>query len=88
MCVPALPQLTAKWNKSQFHLAQVAEGMQDRLGNDLFYIVILRLRPGSVVGDLLFAVPKEEAVDVNDIQTSLNDVLRSKFGNENEVQGK
>lgn len=62
--------------------------MQDRLGNDLFYIVILRLRPGSVVGDLLFAVPKEEAVDVNDIQTSLNDVLRSKFGNENEVQGK
>ncbi|NWQ99514.1 UROL1 protein, partial [Paradoxornis webbianus] len=67
---------------------EVAEGMQERLGNDHFYIVILGFRPGSVVADFLFVLLKEEATDVNDVQTYLSEVVRSKFGNQTEVQGK
>lgn len=88
VCAPALPQLTDKWNKSQFHLAQIAEGMQERLGNDHFYIEILRFRSGSVVAEFLFVLLEEEAMDVNDVQNYLNEVARSKFGNQVEVKGK
>ncbi|NWZ64705.1 UROL1 protein, partial [Acrocephalus arundinaceus] len=66
----------------------VAEGMQAKLGNDHFNIVMLGFRPGSVIADFLFLLPKEEPVDVNDIQTYLSEVFRSKFGNQAEVLGK
>ncbi|NXX29038.1 UROL1 protein, partial [Nicator chloris] len=66
----------------------VVEGMQAKLGNDHFDVVLLGFRPGSVVADFLFLLPKEEAMDVNDIQTYLSEVFRNKFGNQTEVQGK
>ncbi|NXR56199.1 UROL1 protein, partial [Hippolais icterina] len=66
----------------------VAEGMQAKLGNDHFNIVMLGFRPGSVIADFLFLLPKEEPMDVNDIQTYLSEVFRSKFGNQAEVLGK
>ncbi|NXP41183.1 UROL1 protein, partial [Leiothrix lutea] len=65
----------------------IAEGMQEKLGNDHFYIVILGFRPGSVVADFLFVL-LEEARDVNDVQTYLNEVVRSKFGDQAELKGK
>lgn len=88
VCAPALPQLTDRWNKSQFHLTQIAEGMQERLGNDHFYIVILGFRPGSVIADFVFVLLKEEATDVRNVSDYLREVVMSKFGNETEVQGK
>ncbi|NXI25345.1 UROL1 protein, partial [Sterrhoptilus dennistouni] len=66
----------------------IAEGMQEKLGNDHFDLVILGFRSGSVVADFVFVLLKEEATDVCDVQTYLSDVVRSKFGNEIEVQGK
>ncbi|NXY35837.1 UROL1 protein, partial [Pomatorhinus ruficollis] len=66
----------------------VAEGMQERLGNDHFYIVILGFRPGSVVAEFLFVLLKEEAMGVNNVQTYLSEVVRSKFGNQTAVQCK
>ncbi|NWT57293.1 UROL1 protein, partial [Erythrocercus mccallii] len=66
----------------------VAEGMQAKLGNDLFNIVILGFRPGSVIADFLFVLLKGEGMDVNDIQNYLSDVVSSKFGNQTVVQGK
>lgn len=88
MCAPALPQLTDRWNKSQFHLTQIAEGMQEKLGNDHFYIAILGFRPGSVVADFVFVLLKEEATDVHDVPDYLSQVVMNKFENEAEVQGK
>lgn len=88
VCVPALPQLTDKWNKYQFHLAQVLEAMHSELGNNHSDIFMLGFRNGSVFADFLFLLPKEEAMDVGDIQTRLSSVLRSKFGNKSKVQSK
>ncbi|NWU40171.1 UROL1 protein, partial [Hylia prasina] len=67
---------------------EVAEGMQDKLGNDHFSIVLLGFRPGSVVADFLFVLLKQEAMNVNDIQTYLSEVFGNKFGNQAVVQGK
>ncbi|NXT60336.1 UROL1 protein, partial [Chaetops frenatus] len=64
----------------------VVEGMRAGLGNDHFDIIVLGFRPGSVVADFLSLLPKEAAVDVDDIQTLLNKVLSSKFGNQTEVE--
>ncbi|NXO21243.1 UROL1 protein, partial [Cisticola juncidis] len=66
----------------------VVEGMQAQLGNDHFDVVMLGFRNGSVIADFLFLLPQEEAMDVNEVQSHLRDVFRSKFGNEAEVQGK
>ncbi|NXO44080.1 UROL1 protein, partial [Locustella ochotensis] len=66
----------------------VAEGMQAKLGNDHFNVVILGFRPGSVIADFLLLLSKEEAVDVNEIQTYLSEVFRGKFGNQTKVEGK
>lgn len=85
VCIPALPQLTDKWNKYQFHLAQVVGGMRAELNNDRFDIVVLGFRPGSVVVDFLSLLPKEEPVDVDFIQTSLSKILRNTFGNQTAV---
>ncbi|NXQ52709.1 UROL1 protein, partial [Anthoscopus minutus] len=57
--------------------------------NGHFSIVMLGFRPGSVVADFLFLLPKEEAMAVDDIQTHLRKALRNKFGLfRTEVQGK
>ncbi|NXM11187.1 UROL1 protein, partial [Ploceus nigricollis] len=66
----------------------VVEAMHAELGNNHSDILVLGFRPGSVVVDFLFLLPKEEAMDVGDIQTHLNKVLRSKFGSQIEVQSK
>ncbi|XP_014111134.1 PREDICTED: uncharacterized protein LOC106628354 isoform X1 [Pseudopodoces humilis] len=59
----------------------VVEGMHAELPqwNDTFNIVMLDFRPGSVVANFLFLLPKE-ATDVGNIQTHLKKVLRNKFG--------
>uniref|UniRef100_A0A803W4C3 Uromodulin like 1 n=1 Tax=Ficedula albicollis TaxID=59894 RepID=A0A803W4C3_FICAL len=64
----------------------VVGAMNAELGNDHSDIVVLGFRPGSVITDFLFLLPKEDAVDVDDIQAQLNRVLRSKFGSNTEVQ--
>ncbi|NXM61299.1 UROL1 protein, partial [Illadopsis cleaveri] len=66
----------------------VAEGMQERLGNDHFYIGILGFRPDNMTADFLFVLLKGEARDVNDVQTYLSEVVRSKLGGQTEVKGK
>ncbi|XP_059696065.1 mucin-2-like isoform X2 [Haemorhous mexicanus] len=66
--------------------AEVVEAMHAELGNAHSDILVLGLRPGSVIADFLFLLPKEEARDVGDIQTRLSNVLRSKFGSQSEVQ--
>ncbi|NWS28906.1 UROL1 protein, partial [Polioptila caerulea] len=63
----------------------VVEGMEAKLGNDRSDIVVLAFRPGSVVADVLFLLPKEEAVDVGDIQTLLSEVISNRFGSQAEV---
>lgn len=88
VCIPALPLLTDKWNKYQFHLAQVVGAMSAELGNDHSDVVVVGFSPGSVRADFLFLLPKEEATDVDGIQAQLRRVLRSKFGNQTEVQCK
>ncbi|NXA75800.1 UROL1 protein, partial [Thryothorus ludovicianus] len=64
---------------------EVVEGMQAKLGSDHLDVVVLALRPGSVVADVLFLLPKEETVDVGDIQTLLSEVVMNKFGNQTET---
>ncbi|XP_063249208.1 mucin-5AC-like isoform X2 [Prinia subflava] len=64
----------------------VVEGMQAKLGNDRFNVLLLGFRNGSVIADFLFLLPQEEAMDVNDVQTYLREVFWSKFGNEAEVK--
>ncbi|NXR94348.1 UROL1 protein, partial [Hypocryptadius cinnamomeus] len=66
----------------------VLEAMHAELGNDHSDIFVLGFRPGSVITDFLFLLPKEEAMDVDDVQTHLSNVLRSKFGSQSEVQSK
>ncbi|NWU01034.1 UROL1 protein, partial [Urocynchramus pylzowi] len=66
----------------------VVEAMHAELGNDHSDIFVLGFRPGSVIADFLFLLPKEEAMDVNDIQTHMSNVLKSKFGSQSEVQSK
>ncbi|NWZ02095.1 UROL1 protein, partial [Loxia curvirostra] len=68
--------------------AEVVEAMHAELGNTHSDILVLGLRPGSVIADFLFLLPKEEARDVGDIKTHLSNVLRSKFGSQSEVQSK
>ncbi|XP_030918006.1 uncharacterized protein PB18E9.04c-like [Geospiza fortis] len=65
---------------------EVLEAMHAELGNNHSDIFILGFRPGSVIADFLFLLPKEEAMDVGDIQTRLSNVLRSKFGSQSQVQ--
>ncbi|NWI39380.1 UROL1 protein, partial [Picathartes gymnocephalus] len=65
---------------------EVVEGMRAGLGNDRFDIVVLGFRPGSVAVNFLSLLPKEAAVDVDDIQTLMSKVLSSKFGNQTEVK--
>lgn len=62
--------------------------MHSELGNNHSNIFILGFRNGSVFADFLFLLPKEEAMDVGDIETRLSNVLRSKFGNKSKVQSK
>ncbi|NXQ37873.1 MUA3 protein, partial [Catharus fuscescens] len=66
----------------------VVVAMSAELGNDHSEVVVLGFRPGSVVADFLFLLPKEEATDVDGIQAQLSRVLNSKFGNEAAVQCK
>ncbi|NWT71362.1 UROL1 protein, partial [Prunella himalayana] len=73
---------------SESFRTDVVEAMHAELGNDHSDILVLGFRPGSVITDFLFLLPKEEAMDVDDIQTHLSNVLRSKFGNNSEVQSK
>ncbi|NXE02044.1 UROL1 protein, partial [Chaetorhynchus papuensis] len=63
----------------------VVGGMRAELNSDLFDILVLGFRPGSVVVDFLSLLPKEEPVDVEFIQASLNKIVRSKFGDHTEV---
>ncbi|XP_014736145.1 PREDICTED: uncharacterized protein LOC106855755 [Sturnus vulgaris] len=64
----------------------VVGAMSAELGNNHSDIVVLGLRPGSVIADFLFLVPKEDAMNVDVIQDQLSKVLRSKFGDRTEVQ--
>ncbi|NWX61211.1 UROL1 protein, partial [Promerops cafer] len=66
----------------------VVKAMNAELGSNHSDIFVLGFEPGSVVAYFLFLLPKEEAMDVNDVQTRLRDVLRSKFGNQIDVQCK
>ncbi|NXO69582.1 UROL1 protein, partial [Phainopepla nitens] len=68
--------------------SEVLEGMNAKLGNEHSDILMLGFRPGSVVADFLFLLPKEEARDVGDMQTLLSEVITSKFGNQTELQCK
>ncbi|CAN8196966.1 unnamed protein product [Coccothraustes coccothraustes] len=71
---------------SEILKADVVKAMDAELGNSHSDILVLGFRPGSVIADFLFLLPKEEARDVDDIQTRLSNVLRNKFGNQIEVQ--
>ncbi|NXT97407.1 UROL1 protein, partial [Buphagus erythrorhynchus] len=66
----------------------VVEAMSTELGNNHSDIFVLGFRPGSVIADFLFLLPKEDAMDVDRIQAQLSEVLRSKFGRHIEVQCK
>ncbi|NXI08699.1 UROL1 protein, partial [Irena cyanogastra] len=75
-------------NMSESFKRDVVEAMRAELGNDRSDVFVLAFRPGSVIADFLFLLPKEEAMDVGDVQTHLSNVLRSKFGSQTEVQCK
>lgn len=60
--------------------------MRAELENDHFDIFVLGFRPGSVIADFLSLLPKEAAVDVEDIKIHLSTVLRNKFGDKAEVK--
>ncbi|XP_068035709.1 uncharacterized protein [Anomalospiza imberbis] len=64
----------------------VVAAMHAELGNDHSNIFVLGFRPGSVIVDFLFLLPKEKATDVDYIQTHLNNVLRRMYGSQSEVQ--
>ncbi|KAI1241480.1 hypothetical protein IHE44_0004953 [Lamprotornis superbus] len=64
----------------------VVGAMSAELGNNHSDIDVLGFRPGSVIADFLFLLPKEDAMDVDGIQAQLSKVLRSKFGNDTKVQ--
>ncbi|XP_039585360.1 uncharacterized protein LOC120511849 isoform X2 [Passer montanus] len=72
--------------RSESFKAKVVKAMHAELGNDHSDIFVLDFRPGSVIADFLFLLPKEEATDVGDIQTRLSNVLRREFGSQIEVQ--
>ncbi|NWV30949.1 UROL1 protein, partial [Grantiella picta] len=67
-------------NMSERIKTEVVAAMRVALDNDGFDIMVLGFRPGSVVADFLSLLPKEEPVDVNDVQSQLSKILRSKFG--------
>ncbi|XP_074392318.1 uncharacterized protein LOC113459511 [Zonotrichia albicollis] len=73
-------------NMSKRLKTEVLEAMNAELGNNHSDIFILGFRSGSVIADFLFLLPKEEAMDVGDIQTRLSNVLTSKFGSQSEVE--
>ncbi|XP_059323035.1 mucin-5AC-like isoform X2 [Ammospiza nelsoni] len=73
-------------NMSKRLKTEVLEAMHAELGNNHSDIFILGFRSGSVIADFLFLLPKEEAMDVGDIQTRLSNVLTSKFGSKSEVE--
>ncbi|NXH60157.1 UROL1 protein, partial [Rhabdornis inornatus] len=66
----------------------VVGAMSAALGNNHSDIFVLGFRPGSVIADFLFLLPKEDAMDVGGIQAQLSKVLMSKFGSQPEVQCK
>ncbi|XP_027544972.1 uncharacterized protein LOC113970337 [Neopelma chrysocephalum] len=63
----------------------VVTEMRLQLKDEHFDIIVLGFRPGSVIADFISLLPKEEPVDVNVIQTHLSQILKSKFGDETEV---
>ncbi|XP_053825239.1 uncharacterized protein LOC128802709 [Vidua macroura] len=65
---------------------EVVAAMHAELGNNHSDVFVLGFRPGSVIVDFLFLLPKEKAMDVDYIQTHLSNVLRSKYGSQSEVQ--
>ncbi|XP_030141435.4 uncharacterized protein [Taeniopygia guttata] len=71
---------------SESFKAKVVAEMNTKLGNNHSDIFVLGFRSGSVIVDFLFLLPKEEAMDVDAIQTHLRNVLKSKFGSQSEVQ--
>ncbi|NWS81147.1 UROL1 protein, partial [Toxostoma redivivum] len=73
---------------SEMIRTDVVAAMSAELGNNHSDIFVLGFRPGSVIADFLFLLPKEDAMDVDDIQAQLRKVLKSKFGSQIEVQCK
>ncbi|NWU21016.1 UROL1 protein, partial [Dyaphorophyia castanea] len=63
----------------------VVGAMRAELNDDRFDLMVLGFRPGSILVDFLALLPKDEPVDVGFIQTSLNKILRNKFGDQIEV---
>lgn len=59
--------------------------MRIKLEDDHFDIFILGFRPGSVVADFISLVQKQEPIDENVMQAHLQEILKSKFGDQTEV---
>ncbi|NWS01800.1 UROL1 protein, partial [Motacilla alba] len=75
-------------NMSESLKRDVVEAMNAELGHDHSDIFVLGFRPGCVIADFLFLLPKEEAMDVDNIQAHLRKVLGSRFGSQSTVQSK
>ncbi|XP_014793478.1 PREDICTED: cell wall protein DAN4-like isoform X2 [Calidris pugnax] len=64
---------------------EVVREMRIKLEDDHFDIIVLGFRPGSVIAYFISLLQNQEPIDVNIFQAHLNQVLRSKFGDQTEV---
>ncbi|XP_065600106.1 uncharacterized protein LOC136053297 [Cyrtonyx montezumae] len=65
---------------------EIVKEMRIKLKDDHFDIMVLGFRPGSVIVDFISVLQKQEPVDVNVIQEYLSQILKSKFGDQTELE--
>ncbi|PKU35447.1 cell wall protein dan4-like isoform x3 [Limosa lapponica baueri] len=64
---------------------EVVREMRIKLKDDHFDIIMLGFRPGSVIAYFISLLQNQEPIDVTIIQAHLNQILKSKFGDQTEV---
>ncbi|XP_021262019.1 mucin-19-like [Numida meleagris] len=65
---------------------EIVTEMRIKLKDDHFDIMVLGFRPGSVIVYFISVLQKQEPVDVKVVQEYLSQILKSKFGDQTEVQ--
>ncbi|NXC36144.1 UROL1 protein, partial [Campylorhamphus procurvoides] len=64
----------------------VVREMRIELKDDHFNIIVLGIKPGSVIVDFISLLPKEEPINVNVLQTQLSQVMQRNFGDQIQVE--
>ncbi|NXJ99188.1 UROL1 protein, partial [Corythaixoides concolor] len=64
---------------------EVVGEMRIKLKDEHFDIIMLGFRPGSVIAYFISLLQNQEPIDVNVMQEYLNQILKSKFGDQTEV---